>query len=35
MLQKNYCNDSKITEFEIIDTKNASTAYVIMYKLIT
>ena len=30
-----YCNDSKITEFEIIDTKNSSTAYVVMYKFIT
>ena len=29
------CNDSKITEFEMIDTKNSSTAYVVMYKLIT
>ena len=28
------CNDSKITEFEIIDTKNSSTAYVVMCKLI-
>ena len=23
-----YCNDSKITELEIIDNKNSSTAYV-------
>ena len=30
-----YCNDSKITEFEMIDTKISSTAYVVMYKLIT
>ena len=30
-----YYNDSKITEFEIIHTKNSSTAYVVMYKLIT
>ena len=30
-----YCNDSKITEFEMIDTKNSSTAYVVMYKLTT
>ena len=30
-----YCNDSKITEFETIDTKNSSAAYVVMYKLIT
>ena len=29
-----YCNDSKITEFEMIDTKNSSTAYDVMYKLI-
>ena len=25
----------QITEFEMIDTKNSSTAYVVMYKLIT
>ena len=30
-----YCNDSKITELEMIDTKNSSTAYVVMYKFIT
>ena len=30
-----YWNDSKITEFEMIDTKNPSTAYVVMYELIT
>ena len=30
-----YCNDSKTTEFEMIDNKNSSTAYVVMYKLIT
>ena len=30
-----YCNDSKITEFEMIDTKKSSTAYVVMYNLIT
>ena len=30
-----YCNDNKITEFEMIDTKNSSTAYVVMCKLIT
>ena len=30
-----YCNDSKITEFEMIDTKTSSNAYVVMYKLIT
>ena len=33
--RKFYCNDSKITEFETIDTKNSSTAYVVMYNLIT
>ena len=27
--------DSKITEFEMIDTKNSSAAYVVMYNLIT
>ena len=26
---------TRITEFEMIDTKNSSTAYVVMYKLIT
>ena len=26
-----YCNDSKITEFEMHDTKIPSTAYVVMY----
>ena len=30
-----YCNDSKITEFEMIDSNNSSTAYVVVYKLIT
>ena len=30
-----YCNDSKITEFETIDTKNSCTAYLVMYKLNT
>ena len=30
-----YCNDSKITELEMIDTKNSSTSYVVMYELIT
>ena len=30
-----YCNDSKITEFEMIDTENPFTAYVVMYKFIT
>ena len=29
------CNDSKIKEFEMIDTKNFSTAYEVIYKLIT
>ena len=29
-----YCNDSKITEFEMIDTKKFYTSYVVMYKLI-
>ena len=28
-------DDSKIREFEIIDTKISSTGYVVMYKLIT
>ena len=30
-----YCNDRKITEFEMINTKNSSTAYVVMYTLIS
>ena len=30
-----YRNDSTITEFHMIDTKNASTANVVMYELIT
>ena len=30
-----YCNDNKITEIDMIDTKNSSTAYVVIYKLIT
>ena len=30
-----YCNDRKSTEFEMSDTKNSSTAYVVMYTLIT
>ena len=25
-----YCNDSKITDFEMIDTQNSFTAYVVM-----
>ena len=29
-----YCTDHTITEFRIIDSKNSSTAYVILYKLI-
>ena len=29
-----YRNDNKITEFEIIDSKNSSTAYVILYELV-
>ena len=29
-----YCNDNIITEFEIIESKNSSTAYVILYVLI-
>ena len=29
-----YCNDHTITEFEIIDNKNSSTAYAILYELI-
>ena len=33
LLKKNYCNKSKITEFEMIDTKDSSTAYVVMYKM--
>ena len=33
--KKIYCNDSKIAEFKIIDTKNSSTAYVEVYELIT
>ena len=28
-----YCNDSKITEVEIVDSKNSRTAYVILYVL--
>ena len=29
-----YCNDHTITEFGIIDSKNSSNAYVILYELI-
>ena len=25
------CNDNKITEFEMVDTKNSFTAYVVIY----
>ena len=32
MFKKTFdCNDSKITEFEMHDTKIPSTAYVVMY----
>ena len=31
---KFYCNDPTITEFEIVDSKNSFTAYVIIYELI-
>ena len=36
IVEKNtfYCNDQTITEFGIIDSKNSSTAYVILYELI-
>ena len=30
-----YCNNNKSTEFEMIDTKKPSTAYVVMCELIT
>ena len=30
-----YYNDSKITEFEMIDTNKSSTTRVVMYELIT
>ena len=29
------CNDSKIKEFEMSDTKDSPIAYLVMYKLIT
>ena len=29
-----YCNDIKITEFDMIETKNSSTAYVLLYRFI-
>ena len=32
--KKFYCNDHTITQFGIIDSKNSSTAYVILYELI-
>ena len=36
LLQKNILlQGQQITEFKTIDTKNSSTAYVVMYKLIT
>ena len=35
LLKKIYCNDSKIMEFEIIDTKNSSNAYIVRYNLFT
>ena len=31
---KIYCNENKITEFEIVDSKQSCTAYVILYELI-
>ena len=34
LLQKIYCNDNKMTEFEIIDSKNSSTVYDILNELI-
>ena len=34
LLKTFFCNDSKITEFEMIDTKISSTAYVVMYELV-
>ena len=35
LLQKTfYCNDHTITKFGIIDSKNSSTAYVILYELV-
>ena len=30
-----YCNDSSITEFDMIDTKISATAYLLMYKMVT
>ena len=33
--KKSYFNDSNIAEFEIVDTQNSSTAFVVIYQLIT
>ena len=33
LLQTLYCNDHTITEFGIIDSKNSSTAYVMLYEV--
>ena len=35
VVKEHSCNDSNITEFEMIDTKNSYTAYGVMYKLAT
>ena len=35
MLLLGFFTDNKITEFDMINTKNSSTAYVVIYKLIT
>ena len=35
MCWSNAALDNKITEFDMINTKNSSTAYVVIYKLIT
>ena len=32
--QKIYCNNSKITMFEMFETKNSFIAYVLIYKFI-
>ena len=34
VLKTFYCNDSNITELEIIDTKNSTTSYSVIYKLV-
>ena len=34
IVEKFYCNDNIITEFGIINSKNFSTAYAILYELI-